>query len=233
MTITVKEQSLKNQFNAAGPNVLPDGFRTIKLGDVLRALPTYLRKKNPDLAGVSPYDLATLDVLQLPDDAKATFLFRATARAGSAAAGELTAAALYATPLTTQFAITPAGNIAFLGTDAYTDVDIIYMPEKYDLLEIELTVAANVLTLPPAATGPGVVFMMEAEATAGGAVGKKIILAPGAGAPAAGQARLNLAKTTVTFAGADAVTKARVKLGISSAVDLDALLTNIGHIGAP
>jgi hypothetical protein len=61
---------------------------------------------------------------------------------------------------------------------------------------------------------------MEAEVLTGIAAGKKIILAPGAGAPAAGQARLNLAKSTVTFAAADVVAgTARVKLAL---VELDA-----------
>lgn len=231
MTITVKEQSLKNQFNAAGPNTLPDGFRVVKLGNVLRALPTFLRKKNADAAGVSPYDLATLDVLQLPDDAKAHNIFRAYARAGTGTLGERTVAALHATPAAGEVAVTPAGNIAFLAADAYTDVDVVYMPDKYDIAEVELTVTASVMTLPVALTTPGVTFLMEAEATVGTSLGKKIILAPGAGAPAAGQARLNLAKSTVTFAVADAVTKARVKLAISAAVDVDALLTNNGLIG--
>ncbi len=58
----------------------------------------------------------------------------------------------------------------------------------------------------------------------GTSVGKKIILAPGAGAPAAGQARLNIAKTTVTFAVADAVTRARVKILLATQFDLQTLL---------
>jgi hypothetical protein len=223
--ITVLENSLKNKLDAANPNVLADGMRIIKIGDVVRALPTYLRKKNPDAAGVSPHDLATLDVLQLPDDAKALSGLRAYARAGAGALGELTVAATYATPIAGQVAVTPAGNLAFLAADAYTDVDVVYIPEKYDLLEFELTVTADVLTLPPAATTPGVIFAMEVEATVATSTGKKIILAPGAGAPAAGQSRLNLAKTTITFAAADVVTKARVKLAIAAHTDVDALLT--------
>lgn len=225
MTIDVNVDSLKNKLDLANPQIVPDGLRIVKFGSVLRAITTFLRKKNADLAGVSPYDLATLDVLRLPDDAKAHNILRAYARAGTGALGELVVAATHATPAAGQIALTPAGNIALLAADIYTDLDIVYQPDKYDLAEFELNVAASVLTLPPAVTTPGVTFAMEVEATVGTVVGKKILLAPGAGAPAAGQARLNLAKTTVTFAVADAVTKARVKLAITSATDVDALLT--------
>lgn len=224
--INVLEQSLKNKADAANPNVLADICRIVKFGSVLRAVTTFLRKRNADAAGVSPYDLATLDVLQLPDDAKGCTILRASAKAGTGALGELTVVAFGTTPAAGQIAVTPAGNIALLALDAYTDLDVVYQPDKYDVFEVELTVTANVLMLPALMTTPGAILMMEAEATAATSTGKKIILAPGAGAPAAGQARLNLAKTTVTFAVADAVTKARVKIAMSAATDVDALLTN-------
>jgi len=71
-------------------------------------------------------------------------------------------------------------------------------------------------------------------AVAAGATGRKVVLVPGSGAPAAGQARLNLAKTTVTFAGADAVTSATVAtrnlVGRTVAdVERDLILDTLDH----
>lgn len=218
----------KDSINGANPNTLPDLMRSARLGDVLRAQTVQVRRKqNPDTAGVSPYDLATLDVIQLPDDGKATDILRAYARAGTAAAGGLTRVAPNVTPMTTEIAVTPAGNIALLAADAYTDVDIEYYGARGESFSIDVSaVVANVLTIPATLATRGVVLLMEAEALTGTATGKKIVLAPGAGAPAAGQARLNLAKSTVTFAAADAVATARVKLLLveTSGRDLDSVL---------
>jgi hypothetical protein len=99
-----------------------------------------------------------------------------------------------------------------------------FIPEKGDEFIFAGSVAANVLTLPASLTGRGVILLADANATAGTTLGKKIILVPGAGAPAAGQARLNLAKGTVTFAVADAVTAATVTLTVVSAINVPALL---------
>jgi len=223
MTLAISSTSLKSRMDGAQPNTIADAFRIVQIGSVLRALLTSLRKKNPVAAGASPYDLATLHVVQLPDDAKAHSISRAYVRAGGVT-GELAVVAPGVTPTTGQCAVTPAGNLAFLAADAITNVDAVYQPEKYDAFEATLTVTANVLTLPPGLVARGVVSLMEAEGTLGTAAGKKIVLVPGAGAPAAGQARLNIAKSTVTFAVADAITQARVKFAVASLTDVDALL---------
>lgn len=222
--LSTKITQLQSAINRANLNDIADALRAIAFGDVLRALTTYLRKKNLVTAGTSPYALATLQVLQLPDDAKAHVILRATVKAATAAAQEYAPQAYGATPITLQCAVTPNGDIAFLAADAVTDVDVVYVPEKGDAVETELPVTTNVLTLPVDWVAAGTVILEEVEATAGTSTGKKIVLVPGAGAPAAGQARLNLAKTTVTFAGADAVSKARVKALISSAIDINAVL---------
>lgn len=227
MTINVNAQSLKNRINAANPNQLPQELQIIKYGDVLRASTTYLRKKNPDAAANSNSQLATLDTLALNDDAKAATILRAYARATAAAGtlGELSIQAYGATPADGQIAVAPNGDIVVLAASRYTDIDVTYQPDKADLTEITLTVVANVLTLPAALTALGVNALLQAVATVGTSIGEKIILVPGAGAPAAGQARLNLAKSTVTFAVADAVTQATVKVALAASVDVDALLT--------
>jgi hypothetical protein len=222
MTINEKATSLKNQINLGDPNLLGDQVRALAVGDMLRALPTTLRRKVPAADAGS---LATLLAVVLPDDAKAHSIFRAYARAATAGQGELTVVAPGTTPATGQIAVAPNGDIVTLAADAITDLDVVYLPEKCDPVELTLPVASNVLTIPSTYTSKGVVLLLEAVALAGTATGKKIILVPGAGAPAAGQARLNLAKSTVTFAGADAVTSATVKFAVVSAIDVDALLT--------
>jgi hypothetical protein len=218
--------SFKDTLNKANPQNLADGLRQAGLGDVVRALPTYLRKK-ASVAGApgTNYNLATVAIYALPPDAKAASILRCTTRAGSAGVGEMTPQTYGTTPATTQCAVTPNGDIAFVVGDLPTDFDLLYVPEKGESVELFLDCAASVATLPSWVTTRGVVLLTEAEAITGAVVGKKAVLVPGAGGPATLQARLNLAKSTVTFNnGTDAVTKCRVKLLIASATDLDALL---------
>lgn len=224
-----------SSFDRANANDIADFFRQVALGSLLQGqVPQAYRKAS--LAVADPSSLATLGILKLPDNGKANTIHRAYARAGGVALGELTVAAPSATPTTTQIAITPSGDIACLLSDAYTSVDIVFTPERGDTNSLDKTgevnssngnvfpVVTNVITLPAALTARGVILLAEAEALTGTATGKKIVLAPGAGAPAAGQARLNLAKTTVTFAVADAVTRARVKLVLCANADLALIL---------
>ncbi len=212
-------------FDKANPNDVADELRSIQFGSLLQGQVNQFRRKS-DLSAAQSYNLATLGILTLPDNGKASSIVSAYARAGGVALGPLTVAAVNATPTTTQIAVTPSGDIACLLSDAYTSVDIIYTPERGDSNAVDINgdvinvsapgnvfpVVTHVITLPSALTARGVVLLTEAEALAGTVTGKKIILAPGAGAPATGQARLNLAKSTITFATADAVTRARVKL---------------------
>ena len=167
MTIQTNASSLASRLNAADPNTLADMLRTIGFGSVMRRATTTLRRQKPSAqaAGIgSVYDLATLEVLFLPDDAKAFTLKRVYARAGGGATGELTIAANNATPTTGQVAVTPAGNIAFLGSDAYTDVDVVYDVADQDVVELGgppagsttpqgITVASNQITIPVAYAG--------------------------------------------------------------------------------
>lgn len=217
---------LRESLDRANLNTLADQFRIIKLGQTMRQdFKTTKRKLNPDGAGVNAEDLATLDSIVLPDDAKAGTILRAFARAaGTGTPGELTVDPRHTTPGAGDIAISPAGNLVFLASEVWTDVDVEYLPERGDVaVTAILPVATNVLTLPTALFGNALV-LLRADAQVGSSTGRKIVLAPGAGGPAAGQVRLNILGTTVTFAGADAVTSAIITVLVDAAVDLDALL---------
>ena len=205
-------KTYKDSLNAANPNNLADLLREFDLGDFLRAMPTQLHAQAP---AADASNLSTVRVVKLPDDAKACTVLRATGKAGSVT-GEFAPQAFGTTPATTQVAVTPCGDIAFIGTDAPTNVDLAYVPERGEVMEFTLDVASHVLTI-PSPYASRVKLLLEAEATTGTTLGKKVILIPGSSAPSATQARLNVAKTTVTFATADAVTKARVKVLLAPA----------------
>ena len=213
--------NLKDELDLANPNRLADTLRMVKLGTVLRAMTTRLWRKAPQAAG--GFQLATLQRIPLPDDAKGSAIFRAYARAATAGQGELTVVAYGVTPATGQVAVAPNGDLVTLATDAITDLDVEYLPTMGDVKEITVNVVANVATIPVGLTAApaGVTMLLEAQALLGTVSGNKSVLGPGAGAPVTGQARLNLAKTTVTFATADAVTSARLKLIVVPAVILD------------
>ena len=220
-----KDGTVRHAIDKGDPNTLASYLQLLEFGSLLQAqLPQQRRQVDMVAEGVDVYNLATLDALVLPANAKAAAIIRATSRAG--AAGELTPQAFGTTPAATQIAVSPCGDIVTLAADAVTDLDVVYIPERMDVIEAVFPVAVNVLTLPASIQTRGVVLAVEVEAlTAGaGATGPKIILVPGAGAPAAGQCRLNLAKTTITFAAADAVTRARVKLGLVPEVDVASIL---------
>lgn len=221
--------SLKADMDRANANDLPDAFRIIKLGQTLmQDVKQTLRRYNIHVtSGVNVYDDPTLDALVLPDDCKAGRLLHARTYASGVAVQEYTLDANDTVPITLHAAIQPTGNIAVLAADAITSIDLEFMPARGDMLEVTLPAVAGVITLPVAFTTRGVIYACEVQATqigAGGLLGTKQVLAPGAGAPAAGQCRLNLAKTTITFAGADLVQAARVKCYVAAASDLYALL---------
>jgi hypothetical protein len=229
MTITTLSTAGVAALNGANANQIADELRAMAFGSFLRSMPIPLRNQAPLAAGASLYDLATLSAIVLPDDAKANTIFRAYGRAaGSATPGDITlktaigAASPYTTPTTGTIAVSPSGNIVLLGTDLYTNVDVLYLPEKYDTVELTLSVASNNLTIPASLVTQGVVFLLEAQATIGTVTGQNIVIAPGSAPGTTKQANLNLAKSLVQFLPADAVTQARVKLGVASAIDQNA-----------
>ena len=220
------------------PQALPDMLNKISFGDFLRASKTYLRRKAPLVGatnGSNANQLTTLQVIPTGDDAKAATILRAYAISTSAAGtlGELAVQAFGATPADGQIAVAPNGDIVVLAASAYTSVDVVYEPEKQDVVEMLLPVVAatGVCALPTtnAAIARGVISLLEAEIlTTSGAVtpAKKHILVPAAGAPATLQARLDVAKANVQFNQATDLPTGfvRVKLGVVPSVDVDALL---------
>jgi len=230
MTISTNATAGVAALNGMNANQVADALRAMGFGSFVRAMPVPLRAQNPNAAAANPYvQASTLQTITLPDDAKANSIIRAYARAGTAAAGELgpkaTAGAPYTTPTTTTIGVSPSGDLVFLATDAYTNVDILYTPEKYDLYEITLPVASNAASFPATFTTPGVIFVAEVEALVGTVVGKTRIQAPSNSNPgSSGQSNLNLAKSQVLFNSGDAVTSARIKFGVSNATDLNAFL---------
>ena len=215
-------KKFKQSLNDANPNQLADLLRDLKLGDLIKGLPTQLTKQAPVAGAASNGNLTTLDVIHLPDDAKAAFIHRASVRAGGAT-GEFTPQAYATTPATTQVAVTPNGDIAFLHAgDLVTDVDVTYRPAKGEVVEFDAVVATGVATIPAALVARGVLMLLSASLTAGAVTGDKIILAPvaGTGLPATTKAQLTSNKSTVSFNNAtDAGTKCHCKVLVAPAVN--------------
>lgn len=213
--------SLKTSINKADPNVLADELRSLKFGDVLASIPTTLRTST---TAASTGNLATVRaVSSQSSNIPAASVVWAYAKAGTAAPAQLTPVAYGTTPAAGQIAVAPNGKIVTLAADAWTNLDVVYLPEKGDQFSVTLPVSANTLTLPTNMTTPGASTLLAVTVLAGGSVGDKIVLVPGS-APAAGQAALNAAKTTVVFAAADAVTSATVTVLCSSSVSVSAAL---------
>ena len=226
MSTTNYDTRLKGRLNEALPGMLSSQLKSIAFGNVLRAMNVPLWRKVP---AASPYNLATVQAVALPDDAKASAVIRAYARAGGVT-GELVVDPYLAgaAPATGHVAVSPSGDVVVLAADAITDLDVSYEPMKVDVVEMTLPVVpgTGVCALPAALTAAplGVYVLMEAEALTGVLVQKMRVLTPAAGAPATTNARLDVAKANVTFAIADAVTSARVTVGVVPGVDMDALL---------
>jgi len=218
----MSEHTGKIAFNRAHPNTLPDHFRDIELGSFLRGqVPQDLRRQTPS---ASLYQLGTLESIGLAGDGKAASIVRATVVAGGVT-GELTPVLYGVTPATGEIAVAPNGDIVVLAADAITSVDVLYLPDRGDSFEATLPVdpATGVCAMPANIVARGLILLTEAEVLVGGSTGKKIILVPGA-SPAAGRANLDVAKTQVQFAIADAVTSARVKVTVVTEKGLDAYL---------
>lgn len=234
MTITTNPESLVVRLNAAGPNTLADILRYVGFGTILRQLGTALRRTNPFGAAANPYvGLTTVNVITLPDDAKASSISRVYARAQDASTstgspGELTVKTPYGTtPTTGTVGVSASGDLMFLKTDAYNDVDIEYGVIKQDVFELIVNVVAatGIATIPAKYAGaaapgtgaaPGVISLLEAEILAGTNVGKCAVLVPGVAPTTTLQANLSVSKMTALFRVADGVTQARIKIGVAS-----------------
>jgi hypothetical protein len=220
-------ETIQQALNRADLNVLADQFRSLKIGDVLRALPTTIRRRTS--AASASIDPTLFAVSGQAEEARGASVVTAYARVGAGPGAALAPVAF--PPAAGQIAVAPNGDVVVLAADAWTDLDVTYLVEKGDVVEVTANVVAatGVLTLPTNITNPGAVTLIQAEALVATSTGVKEILAPGA-ASAAGEARLNLAKSTVVFAIADAVTSARVRLLINSSVDVSASLASVDFV---
>lgn len=218
----------KDSMNRANPNTVADLFRLIAIGNVLRGqIPQVERGLNMDALGAQPENVSTLDVFKPADGSQALTILRATARAGGVT-GELNIDPFGTTPGTGDIAVAPNGSIVTLASDAITDLDVVYVPDRGDVVELELpvVVATGACPLPAQVTDRKVIALLEAEVLTGAVTGRKLILIPASSAPATAQARLSLPKTTVHFNTAtDAPTRARVKLLVGAAEDLTAVMS--------
>jgi hypothetical protein len=260
MTIaqTSANESVREALNRADISVLADALRGTAFGDVLRGLPVYLRAVG--VTATPKEQVSTLDAIVLPEDAKAAVLHRVTVRTATAAAGEFSIQAYGATPTTTQVAIGPNGDIVFLHTDAVTSVDVVYTPQKGDVLgnqansrlgitSLVLSVATGIATIPAPYSGKAI-LLMQANATAGTVTGFKQILVPATAATAAGTAALSKDGTKVYCNNAtDGVTSITVDLlvasglvsttqvpnaqGATATTDINTILEQVNGGGAP
>jgi hypothetical protein len=242
-------ESLRQTINRADPNTLADILRSLNFGDVMRSQPVYLRSVSAGTTGAVAQQLSTLGCVVLPEDAKAAFILRCTVKAAGVALGEFTVQSYGTTPTTTQVAVAPNGDIVFLGSDAVTSADILYVPQKGDVygqlanssatqtaagtgtgitsLTLTVTPGTGVCTLPTALQGK-TIALMQANVVAGTSTGQKIILVPAGAAVAAGRAALSTNQNQLWFAIADAVTSVTVDLlvdsGVNGGSDINALL---------
>jgi len=215
-------KTLKDVLNDANPGSIESAMQKARFGDVMRqSVLVQLRKNVP---AADPSQLATLKSCGLPQACRAASITRAYARAGGATLGLLSPQAFGATPTTGQIAVSPNGDIVTLGTDAWTDLDVLFQPMKGDVIQLTLSAASNAAVLPAVATTPGVALLIAATVVAGTSTGAKIIVANSNSNPSAGQACLNLACSQVLFNSGDAVTSVTLTLLLASAVDLNALL---------
>lgn len=219
--------TLRSVLDKCSPNTAWDILRKLGFGSKLQSQFTQVRRGvNPHAAGASSYNVATLDAIGLPAHARACVIHRANARG----VGELTIDAFGTTPITGHIAVAPNGDIVTLTADNLTDVDIVYTPECGDVVEMTLPVASNAIALPASVTAKKVVLLLEAESLVGTLTGKLKVLVPSDTNSTSGAANLNLAKTSIVFATANAVTSARVKLLVRSAEDLANLLESTSPI---
>lgn len=252
MTIATVANSLRQVMNQTSVGKIATYLDAINIGDVVAGMPRVLRRCNPNTAAVNPYIRAGQSVAesttganpavspganlfgQLPDDAKASVILRATAMTGAGTLGELTVntpaqnVTAFGTagtgPIAGNIGLSPSGDIVTNTADAWTSLDVWYLPEQVDVFELVLVPVAGVVTLPNlcnlpgtfvANTVPAAVLLMEAEILTGTATGKVALLSPSNAVTATTlQANLNLAKTQVLFRVADAPTSVRLKLGL-------------------
>ncbi len=217
--LTSLSNSLKQAFNRANLNSLSGALASILFGDVLRRQNTQIRSAT---LAFDPYGPTGNTTLILPDDAKCESVIAGWARAGSGTAKQLIPQAPLAAVGTSGYCAPSAdGNIIFYATDAWTSVDVLYVPKHVHVIEVTLPVVTGVVTFP---AGIGVVCDLLEAQRADTSVVDLIVTGPAASNTTTGTACFNLAKTTVLLDSSDSATSVRLKLGVVDPVDINALL---------
>lgn len=217
---------LKDHLQQANPSDLPALLQKLGVGQLVSTVSRFIYRAAVNQAPVD--QIASVHTIKLPDDAKCGTILLAYALAGTGTLGPLT---IDAGPMTTATAAghvnySNSGDLTFASADAWTKVDITYMPRRLDVVTLTLPVVATtgVCAIPAAISGR-IVLLEEATAVSGTVTGACAVIAGSDAVPVTTkQANLNLAKTQVQFKIADAVTSATVKLGLVPLIDQHALL---------
>ncbi len=186
-------RSLREIANQGDQNKLGALFQAGRLGTALALIPRFYK------GAVASH------VMTLPQNARAVAILRAFATAGTLT-GNM-APITTGAPTTGQVGITATGNIIFATADAVTAAEVTYVSAEGDVIEEIVPVVSHVGA---PSSSRGAVILLEAEALTGTSVGVKTVDFRGA-AIAAGEAGINVLGTGITFATADAVTRARIK----------------------
>lgn len=187
-------RAIRDILNEASPGKVADAMRELPMGEALALVPRTFR------------GTVVSNVLVLPEDSKAIAVLAAYAIAGSVT-GRLTPVRIEATVATTQCAPNAGGDVAFFGTDAVTEAEVVYLAFEGTVFEDLIPVASNQGTLLGSRSAQ---VILEVEALAGTATGVFTPVARGT-TPVTTQAAINDDPTLIDFAAADAVTSARVK----------------------
>jgi hypothetical protein len=184
-------RSIRDILNEGNPNKTGPALQVGKIGTAMAGSPQFRRAT------------LTTNVLILPELARAAAIVSAYVTAGATPGAKTP---VLAAPAAGQVGINGVGNIAFFAGEG-TAAEVTYIAEEGPVIEEVVPVAANVGTL---LQGRAARILLSADALVGTTLGPKAIQLR-AGAVAAAQASLNAAGTGVTFAGADAVTSARIR----------------------
>ena len=119
---------LKSSLNRADLNALADEFRSLALGNMVAAFPTTLRSCS------AASDVGTADYVfaKQSADIPAAAVLWAYAKAGSGTPGQLAVVAYGTSPSAGEIGIASNGKIVTAAADAWTNVDVCYVPEKGD-----------------------------------------------------------------------------------------------------
>src|SRR5574343_977471 len=133
-------ETIREALNRANDNSLPNLAQAVALGDLLtQHVPRVVRANVPDVAALTSEAGLSEDRIVLPGYCKAGRIRRAWARSTSAGGtlGEMTVTALGADPGAGEIAVAPNGDIVTRALDAYTSVDIDYMPAPGKVVVVE------------------------------------------------------------------------------------------------